>query len=303
MGEIKKILVVVDPTVERDFVIERAKLVAKAAGASIDLFINNSNTLDEHSFQYEGIDGSFFETQKKLFKDHYEHILQRLQEELAEDGIEVSLEFTEEHNLAESIIKQAGKLGSDLVMKSTHHHSVIERSIITNTDWRLIRKCPAPLLLVKPREWQADGTIATAVDPTHIKAQKSGLDRKLVQSANELAQLLGQKWSVFHSYFPFVSTLFPMGGESEEYIESIGEQHRDKLQELIKDYSIAEEDVHLVRGEVVPNLIKFLETNNANVLVVGALSRNVVERAIVGNTAEKILENCPCDILVIKPAK
>ncbi|MEQ9023536.1 MAG: universal stress protein, partial [Pseudomonadales bacterium] len=78
------------------------------------------------------------------------------------------------------------------------------------------------------------------------------------------------------------------------------QQHRRKLNELLKGFDIPNEDVHLVRGEVVPNLIKFLNSSHANVLVVGALSRNVVERAIVGNTAEKILENCPCDILVLK---
>ena len=45
MNKIKKMLVVVDPTVDRDFVIDRAKLIASATGASLHLFINNENTL------------------------------------------------------------------------------------------------------------------------------------------------------------------------------------------------------------------------------------------------------------------
>ena len=69
----------------------------------------------------------------------------------------------------------------------------------------------------------------------------------------------------------------------------------------LSGYDIAEDNVELSEGELVPELIKYLKLVDANALVIGALSRNVLERAIVGNTAEKILEDCPCDVLVLKP--
>ncbi|MEQ9209324.1 MAG: hypothetical protein RLN96_05710, partial [Pseudomonadales bacterium] len=93
MGKIEAMLVVIDPTVERDFVVDRALIVANASGARVNLFINNSNTLDEHSFQYEGIDGSFFEKQNKLFREHYEHILEQLEQEFKAAGLDAKIEF------------------------------------------------------------------------------------------------------------------------------------------------------------------------------------------------------------------
>ena len=300
MNKITKMLVVVDPTVDRDFVVDRAKLIAKATGASIHLFINNENTLGEHSYIYEGIDGKFFETQRKLFTEHFQKELADLEEELTAEKIETSSSFSENHHLAESIINAVDELKPDLVLKSTHHHSVVERGLITNTDWRLIRKCPAPLLLVKPNEWEADGSIVTAVDPMHVKAEQSRLDNTLLAGAKTVAESLQQKLRVFHSYYPFVSALFPLGGESEDYLQRVEEQHHDKVRALMKEHDIAEDALEISCGELISSLDNFLINSKANILVLGALSRNIIERAIVGNTAEKILEDCPCDVLVLK---
>lgn len=66
------------------------------------------------------------------------------------------------------------------------------------------------------------------------------------------------------------------------------------------EHGLAEDKLELSRGELAPDLVRYLKSSNANLLVIGALSRNFLERAIVGNTAEKILEDCPCDVLVMK---
>ena len=157
----------------------------------------------------------------------------------------------------------------------------------------------APEATARLEAWHEDGSVVTAVDPLHSKAAQSKLDHHLIDSAELLAKRLDQTACVFHSYFPFVSTMFPMGGETAEHMSRIRQQHAEKLKELLADHAIAEDNIQLSHGELVPTLIKYLKSVNANVLVIGALSRNVLERAIVGNTAERILEDCPCDVLVL----
>jgi hypothetical protein len=44
MTKLSSILVVVDPTVERDFVVERAVAIAKLTNVKVTLFINHANT-------------------------------------------------------------------------------------------------------------------------------------------------------------------------------------------------------------------------------------------------------------------
>jgi universal stress protein E len=300
MDKIESLLIVIDPTVERDFVVNKAKEIAKLANAKVLFYINNANTLNKQSYIYEGIDGDFFETQRKLFEEHYRKLLDDLVTEFNSENIDASFEFSEQHNLAESIIDLTKKICPDLVIKSTHHHSALERTLITNTDWRLIRKCPAPLLLVKPDPWFNEGGAVVAVDPMHSNAQHSKLDESLISGLNMVAKKCEFTPCVFHSYYPFVSTMFPLGGETKEHMDNIRTQHLDKVRELIQGTPILEDNIRITEGDLVATLISYLKEVNANLLVVGALSKNVVERAIVGNTAERILEDCPCDVLVIK---
>ncbi|MFN3165284.1 MAG: universal stress protein, partial [Pseudohongiellaceae bacterium] len=236
MEAIKSLFLVIDPTVEDDPAVDRALDIAEATKASVLLFVNNENTLTEGSYVYEGVDGDFFENQRRLFKEHYTKILTQAEEKFRDKGIDVSSRFKEQHHLAEAIIAEVSALKPDLVIKSTHHHNVLERSLISNTDWRLIRKCPAPLMLIKPRLWTDDGVVVTAVDPLHSKAAQSRLDRVLLAATMQMSKAMGMKPCVFHSYYPFVSTLFPMGGGSREHLDRIREHHESKLMELLKDY-------------------------------------------------------------------
>ncbi len=300
MNSISSILLVIDPTVDHDPACDRALYIAKKTAAKVRLFINNENTLTSHSYVYEGVDGAFFENQRRLFEEHYRKILNHNEQRFKAEGIEVGCHFTEQHHLAEAIIAETGTCRPDLVIKSAHHHNRIERSLISNTDWRLIRKCPAPLLLVKPGDWLIDGVVVTAVDPLHSKSEQAKLDRVLLDATMQMSKQLQLKPCVFHSYFPFVSTLFPLETESSEHLERIKQHHKEALTELLQGYAIEDENVELSAGDLALSLVQFLKVRRANLLIIGALSRNVLERAIVGNTAERILEGSPCDVLVLK---
>ena len=301
MKNIQRILVVIDPTVERDQVTARLNVILEHLKPEVRFFINSSNTLTQHSYAYEGMDGAFFEKQRQLFIEHYRKILDQLVVEFGGRNVKVGAAFSEEHHLAESIINQVRDFKPDLVLKSSHHHNLLQRSVISNTDWHLIRNCKAPLWMVKPTAWEDSGSVVAAVDPLHTKAQQSTVDRLLVSAATDLAADFDQTAKVFHCYFPYVSTLFPSIRESNDQMEEIRRRHEKAMQKLLAEYDIANQDVEIVKGDLVPALVHYLKQAKANVLVIGALSRNMLERAIVGNTAEKILDDCPCDVLIIKP--
>jgi universal stress protein E len=300
MASVDSILVIIDPTVERDFVIDRARGILEHSKASVRFFINTANTLTQHSYAYEGMDVHFLEKQRELFVEHFEKMLHDLVREFSDLGYIATSAFTEEHNLAEAILTEVREYDPDLVLKSTHQHSALRKTLITNTDWRLIRKCRKPLLLVKPRPWYENGSIVASVDPLHAKAAQTQLDHSLIDTAVSIADEFDQTARVFHCYFPFVGTLFPTAAETSDQMDELKVRHETKLNELLASHDIAPENVELARGDLIPALVNFLEKCDANILVIGALSRNILERAIVGNTAEKILDDCPCDVLIIK---
>src|SRR5690606_9689839 len=87
-----------------------------------------------------------------------------------------------------------------LVVKDTHYHDVLKRTVLSNTDWSLIRSCPAPLLLAKPRDVAAVPTVLAAVDPMHGHDKPAELDHAILSFSKELTTAIGGQLHVLHSY-------------------------------------------------------------------------------------------------------
>ncbi|MFL2545895.1 MAG: universal stress protein [Candidatus Rariloculaceae bacterium] len=43
------------------------------------------------------------------------------------------------------------------------------------------------------------------------------------------------------------------------------------------------------------------ERDNVDLIVMGAISRSGMDRVFLGNTAERVLDQLACDLLIVKP--
>jgi universal stress protein E len=59
--------------------------------------------------------------------------------------------------------------------------------------------------------------------------------------------------------------------------------------------------VHLVDGLVEDALPELLTKLAARTLVLGALSRRWLQGFVIGNTAERLIHETTCDLLIVKP--
>src|SRR5690606_21817246 len=195
-----------------------------------------------------------------------------------------------------------------LVVKDTHYHPTLKRSLLSNTDWNLIRSCPAPLLLVKPREVAEAPVVLAAVDPLHEHDKPAELDRAILSFAKEMTQVLGGVLHVIHSFdvgptlavisgTPVATTAVPI----EEITAKAREEHGKALSELVADFGVPPENVHLEQGVAHDVLVEQAAARNADFVVMGAVSRSGLQRIFVGSTAERALDRLPCDLIIIKP--
>src|SRR5690606_18653640 len=102
--------------------------------------------------------------------------------------------------LHDGIVRKALDSAADMIVKDTHFHSVLRRSVFSNTDWSLIRNSPEALLLVKPRPPGQKPCLVAAVDPLHERDKPADLDHKIMTTARELADALGGELHVFHAF-------------------------------------------------------------------------------------------------------
>jgi len=283
------ILIVVDPTAEAHPAVERGMYLAKACGMRVELFIcgYSPQLVSSQLLNADKLDRA-----KHGYVNDQKKFLTALAEPYLADGIDVTIKSSWDRPLYEGIIRQALHSDARLVMKDTHYHSRLQRVLFTNTDWHLIRSCPAPLWLVRADTAYEAPVVLASVDPMHEYDKPAALDARLMSEAFEFADELGGVVHVFHAYNPFIDPDDP---------KRIEEAHRQTMQTLAEEFQIPGERLHVHAGNTIDLLPQTATDIGANLVVMGAVSRSRLEYAIVGSTAENVLDLLSCDVLIIKP--
>ena len=289
MSKKESVLIVVDPTAEAHPAIERGMAVARACNLAVELFIcgYSPQLISAQLLNAERLDRA-----KHGYLQEQCEFLDALAAPWRERGFDVTTNASWDHPLYEGIVRQVLRSDPRLVVKDTHYHSRLRRAFFTNTDWHLIRGCPAPLWLVKPETHFEKPILLAAVDPMHDNDKPANLDTRLLSEAFELADEIDGVVHAFHAYNPFIDPDDPKIAE---------EAHAAALQRLVDEFQIADERVHLHAGNAVDLLPQVATEIGAAVVIMGAVSRSRLEYAIVGSTAENVLDQLPCDVLIVKP--
>ncbi|MGI9286302.1 MAG: universal stress protein [Pseudomonadales bacterium] len=293
MFEIRRILAVVDPTTKTQLALTRAVELAQQFDAELVLFVCD--------YLYELGDSPFLSTSSQrhgleAFLHRKQKWLDALANPLHAQGFQVDTEVVCGKRVHEETVRKCLRSDIDLVVKATEHHSKIDRTFFSSSDWHLIRECPTPVLLVKLEAMADTPQLVAAVDPFSEQENPLHLDQKIMQVGQLLRDKLGAKLNVVHWYeSPYFSA-------DEDAIPKLVKQaHEEKLATLLADYDVTPEQVYLQAGENDKVLTELASTVHASMVIMGAQSQDFLERVIIGSTAERILDRLPCDILVIKP--
>jgi universal stress protein E len=284
---------------------QRAAWLARKSGAELELVICYYN---EYLSGDRLFDSPSLQKARQEVIENEQKLLEKFAEPLRKDGIVVKTKALWDHPLFEGIVRRVVDSGAEIVFKDTHHHSAIARSILSNTDWNLIRTCPAPLWLVKPREITAAPTIVASIDPMNEHDKPAALDDEILQISKMLGEKLGGTVHAFHSYDPRIAVAtatanayIPVSLPFDEIEKQMHEDHQKRFGEITSFHGIDNERSHLLSGLTHEELPALAEQIDADLVVMGAVARNRWKRLFIGATAERTLEFLPCDLLIIKP--
>ena len=226
---------------------------------------------------------------------------------------------------AVALVREVLRDGHDLLMLPTGAAAVGALGV------QLVRKAPCPVLLIPA---PADGAgarrrprILAAIDVSdappagdapdvaspRTPAQTAGaaLARRILDAAAALAALEGGELHVLHAWTAYGEGMLrgrAFGGISaadvQRYVDGMEAHAATALGAAVAHLHrvLTPERVHLVKGEpgdVIPALVR---AASADTLVVGTVARSGLAGLLVGNTAERLVEAPPCDVLVVKPA-
>jgi universal stress protein E len=302
MDRIADILVIVDPTVSEQPAVAKAHVLAKRLGAGLELLVCDT----QYSRQWRMAAG-LTTSANSSSPDSLQSMLNRLAEPSRGDGVDVTTHVIAGDPLHESILSWMRNSPADLIVKDTHHHSIAQRTFITNTDWNLIRACPLPLLLTKPTHWSTPPVFVAAVDPGHANDAPAALDHDILDVTAALARRFDAQFHVMHAYFPATIVVAgpggmpPMVGMSAEALAAEKELRRSQIRQLVDAYGVAPAHLHVDTGVAAQYIPQMAAECHADIVVMGAIARSGLKRIFIGSTAERVLETLPCDVLVVKP--
>jgi universal stress protein E len=180
----------------------------------------------------------------------------------------------------------------------------VARLLLTYTDFKLIETCPCPLLLLKTERTYLDACVVAAVDPMHTHDKPAALDAAIVDAAALLTGAVEGRLHICHALTPWADLSVAMPVAERTYAElcaTYRERAQSRVMELAPRAGLRDDRIHVVWGEPSETLPRFAHSLNADVMVMGAVSRSGLERVFIGYTAERVLDALECDVLVVKP--
>lgn len=277
MKTIYSILVIIDPKHDNNPVLTRAKEFAKVMDASLHLLVCN-------------------ESKKKA------DLLTSLVNDLHQEGFQATSEIAWYNNYHNTIVTIQKAQGCGLVIKTHLADSALKRVIITPEDWKLLRTCPCPILIVNQDKSWLGRSVLAAVDLGNPDKNHIALHDAIVKLANTLTRVAEGNLHLVSVYpSPIFSEIHPdsnvpgMTPEIKEIYTSACKAFEDQYPALTK------ENIHLAAGAadiIIPQTAKELD---AAVCVIGTVARTGISGVLIGNTVEAILDDLDCDVLILKP--
>lgn len=290
--EIRTVLVAVrDPADSTQPVIERAADIASVLGAHVILF---------HAVFDSSLSGRPFFDSKRLARSRGWMVAQRTRQlerhaaTLWRRNLATEVLVAWEEPAHEAIVRAAIRTDAHLVIAGPNHSPGW-----TLTDWELLRMCSRPLLLAQGTPMNArTAPILAALDPMHADDKPADLDVALAEYGALFAAALGVDFHAVHCIRPAADA------PSDDTLARRERTHKrmeSKMNKTLRRSGAAQAEIHVVHGlpeTTVPELARDI---GAQLMVMGAISRRGLKRLAIGNTAERVVYQSPCDLLIIKP--
>jgi universal stress protein E len=298
----RTILVGLDPVHDGQPVTSHAVKIAKRFGAEVILFDAVYNQYV--SRRYFKDSGALRHARQTLVREHLDR-LERLAAGVRGEGPRVSTDAQWDSPLDEGLIRAAARHHADWIVVGLRMHPVHRRPFFTGSDWQLIRHAPCPLLLSRGRGWPSTPKVIAAVDPLHRHGKPEDLDRRILEAAAGICEESAGRLFVFHAFEP----IFRGSGGREfeplpvEFAEATLEgTHNAAVEALVDELRGCSASVRMAEGRPEDKLPELAAEIGADLVVMGAVARNPLQRVFIGSTAERVLDRLETDILVIKPA-
>lgn len=215
-----------------------------------------------------------------------------------EGGIDPRI-VVEAGNTALKIIEQVIANDHDLVVvtaDSTDHATLK----------RLLRKCPCPVWVIRPsRQRKQRVLVAVNVDPAEEE-----LNQHLLRLGEGMVEVFGGDLHVVHAWHLWGEStmrssafIHTPADELDQLLEAEHHAHVEALDALLATVGLTDRRCqrHVINGAAPQAIKATVLSNKINLLVMGTVARKGLAGALMGNTAETVIDEVSCSMIAAKP--
>lgn len=300
MNTYNNILVVIDPNTEDQKALKRALFLAHLTQAKVTALASI------YDFSYEMttiLSGEERESMRLCVVKDRQQWLDKLIAENNPNNTAVTSEVIWHNRPFESIISTVLKNKHDIVIKATHQHDKLKSVIFTPTDWHILRKCPCPVLLVKDHDWPNEGNIIAALNVASDEEEHLSLNQKITEQALSLSKTIQANVHLVNSFpgAPINISIEIPEFNMLDYQNNMKQHHVKAMKKHAEEHQILETNTHVEEG-LPEDIIESKATElDSELVVLGCVGRTGISAALIGNTAENVIDQLNCDLLALKP--
>jgi len=282
--------------------VERAALLAKENRAKLTIVYPVKETpvgWDRLTVGQKPIDV------QKLVQQEYQARLKEVANSVKSIGVRPATRIIVGEPFLE-IIRDVIENERDLVIMTAEGKGGMKERLFGSTSTWLMRKCPAPVLVLKPSRVKRFRKILAAIDPQVTGDAHDSLNGLILELASSLSTREDAELHIVHAWSLFGESQMRRvwdipASDMERALREEANRRKKLIQTLRNKHSVGRSQLHLLKGEAADAIPKLVKKLGVDLLIIGTICRVGIPGFIIGNTAERVLGAVDCSVLTVKP--
>jgi universal stress protein E len=208
--------------------------------------------------------------------------LKRLAQPAEKNGLTTVIQVEWNPDWRERLAAAARASKADVIIKTASRHTGLTRRIRRRSDWMLLRSADCPVLLIDPTRPMQPKTVLAAVKVRPDSEEYTILNEKVLLIARRIA--------------------LAIEGELHAVTVYKGEEMYFDRQRFADRCGLPRNRVHSTDGAPHTAIAEIAGKIGADIIVIGRANRAGPElKSIIGDTADKIIDEVNLDLVVVPP--
>lgn len=199
-----------------------------------------------------------------------------------------------------TIVRQARRVKADLILLGSRGLSDIRGFLLGSISRQIASIAPCSILIVKQPLLQLTRVVLAVDDSKHSRAAARFLRSRILPEAATTTILSSAERPVTDLAVRYLSKS-QVAALELPVLERATQLVTTMRDEFLKDGYVVVSDVKM--DHVIDTIVTQVETDHADLLVIGARELTKSERLYLGSVSESLLRHAPCSVLIVRGAR